>query len=126
MDTEERKEKTKEDICGYLKEGMYKGDSARLAGVSEDTYRRWYEEDADFAGRVEANILEYKRSLIKIVNACAEKDGRLAFEVLRRRWSEDWREYEGKRIITGLKVQIVKDVEELEVLKSLSAQSTTV
>lgn len=90
METEERKEKIKEDICVLLREGMYKKDAARLAGVSEDTYLRWYKEDADFADKVEVNIVSYKRSLIRKVTVCAETNGKLALEILRIRWPQEW------------------------------------
>lgn len=88
MDENQRKEEAKNNICNYLKQGLYKRDSAILAGISEATFYRWLEEDESFESRVEASILEYKHSLIKIVNACAEKDGRLALEVLRRRFPD--------------------------------------
>lgn len=86
MDTNE----VKEHICGYLKEGMYKKDAAVMAGISEATLHRWLKEDESFESQVVASILEYKRTLIRIVTACAEKDGRLALEVLKRRFPNDW------------------------------------
>lgn len=82
--------KVKEIICSYLREGMFKKDSAVMAGISEATLYRWLEEDESFKSRVEASILEYKRTLIKNVSTCAEKDGKLALEVLKRRFPDDW------------------------------------
>jgi len=84
--------KVKENICSYLKEGLFKKDSAIMAGISEATLYRWLEEDESFKSRVEASILEYKRTLIKNMTVCAEKDGRLALEVLKRRFPKEWSE----------------------------------
>lgn len=89
MDKDQKQEEIKNIIQGYLIEGMSKKDAARMAGISEATFYRWIEEDESFESRIEASILEYKRSLIKIVNACAEKDGRLALELFKRRFPED-------------------------------------
>lgn len=82
--------KVKENICNYLREGMFKKDSAIMAGISEATLYRWIEEDESFKSHVEASILEYKRTLIKKMTVCAEKDGRLALEVLKRRFPKEW------------------------------------
>jgi transposase len=81
---------TKQAICNSLKEGMFKKDAALLAGISEATLYRWIEEDESFDSRVEASVLEYKRTLIRNVTICAEKDGRLALEVLKRRFPKEW------------------------------------
>ncbi|MDP2649669.1 MAG: hypothetical protein Q8P10_02385 [bacterium] len=88
MEDAQKKEETKNRIYDYLKQGLHKKDSAVLAGISEATLYRWIEEDESFESRVEASILEYKHTLIKNINICAEKDGRLALEVLRRRFPE--------------------------------------
>lgn len=90
MDTASKREEIKENICSNLKQGMFKKDAARMAGISEDTYMRWYKEDADFADRVEASILEYKQSLIKNLNLQAEKNGMLALKILQWRFPKDW------------------------------------
>lgn len=100
MDKEEKIDEIKKDICDFLKEGITKKDAAIMAGISEATFYRWIEENESFKSRVEASILEYKHTLIKNVNTCAEKDGRLALEVLSRRYPKEW----------GVKTQI--EVEE--------------
>jgi hypothetical protein len=107
MDTDSKRQKIKEDICTYLKDGLCKRDASLMAGISEDTYLRWYKEDADFADRVEASILAYKHSLIQIINTSVKSDGRLALEILRRRFPREWNipqkiEHEG-RITTDTK-----------------------
>jgi len=90
MDENLRKEETKNNIYNYLKEGLFKKDAAVMAGISEATFYRWIEEDESFKSRVEASIIEYKHSLIKNINACAVKDGKLALEILRRRFPKEW------------------------------------
>lgn len=85
----------KNKIYEYLKEGMHRKDAANMAGISEATFYRWLESDESFKSRIEANILEYKRSLIHCVNTCAIKDGRLALEVLKRRFPKEWSENSG-------------------------------
>lgn len=87
---DERNKETKEKIHTYLKEGMCKKDAALMSGISEKTFYRWVSEDDSFDSCVEASILEYKHSLIKKINIAAEKDGRLALEVLTRRFPNEW------------------------------------
>ena len=52
MDNDLKRDKVKEDIYTYLKQGMYKKDAAVMAGVDESTLFRWIKEDASFASRV--------------------------------------------------------------------------
>lgn len=84
------KETKKNNIYNYLKQGMSKKDSAQMVGIDESTFYRWVELDASFASRVEASVLEYKLTLVKNVNINAVKDGRLALEVLKRRFPKEW------------------------------------
>lgn len=90
MDENQKTNEIKNTICSYLIEGMFKKDAAVMAGISEATFYRWVEEDESFKSRVEAGVLEYKHTLIKNVNAAAVVNGRLAFEILTRRFSNDW------------------------------------
>jgi hypothetical protein len=90
MNSDPKRDKTKEDICNYLKQGLLKKDASVMAGIDESTLYRWMNDDASFASRVEASVLEYKHSLIKYVNTSAVNDGRLALEVLRRRFPDEW------------------------------------
>lgn len=87
----QKKEKVKNKICEYLKQGMSKKDAAIMAGISEATFYRWMV-DESFESRAEASILEYKHTLVNNVTKCAEKDGRLALEVLKRRFPNEWGE----------------------------------
>jgi hypothetical protein len=84
------KETKKNNIYDYLKQGMCKKDSAQMVGIDESTFYRWIESDTSFASRVEASILEYKHTLIRNVTTCAEKDGRLALEILKRKFPKEW------------------------------------
>lgn len=86
----EKNSTTKNIICKYLKEGMSKKDSVVLSGISEPTLYRWIDEDESFKSQVEASILEYKHELIKNLVTSTSKDGRLALEILSRRYPQDW------------------------------------
>ena len=90
MQTNMNNDAVKENIYGFLKEGLHKKDAAIMAGIDESTFYRWIESDASFASRVEASILEYKHTLVKNVNTSAIKDGKLALEVLKRRFPKEW------------------------------------
>lgn len=83
-------DEVKSNIYKFLENGMFKKDAAMMAGVSESTLYRWIDEDKSFESRVEASILIYKQSLIRKINRAAEKDGRLALEVLSRRFPNEW------------------------------------
>jgi hypothetical protein len=61
-----------------------------MAGISEATFYRWIEEDESFESLVEASILDYKHTLVKNLTDNAVKDGRLALEVLKRRFPKEW------------------------------------
>ncbi len=89
MDKDQKNTIIEDRICAYLKEGMYKKDAAVMAGVNESTLYRWIEANASFASQVEASILEYKHSLIQNINTQAKTDGRLALEILKRRFPKD-------------------------------------
>jgi transposase len=80
----------KTNIYTFLKEGLCKRDAAIMAGISEATFYRWLKEDESFESQIEAKILEFKRSLIKNLTICAKKDGRLALEILKRRFPDEW------------------------------------
>lgn len=90
MDERTQHQTVKNNIHKYLKEGLFKKDAAVLAGISEATFYRWLDDDESFKSQVEANIAEYKLSLIKTVNTAAIKNGKLALEVLQKRWPKDW------------------------------------
>lgn len=90
MDENLKKQSVKDNICNLLKEGLFKKDAAIMAGISEATLYRWIEEDESFKSRVQASLIEYKRKLFNIVTKCSETDGRLALELLKRRFPNDW------------------------------------
>lgn len=90
MDENQHNEETKTAICNYIEDGMYKKDASVMAGISEATLYRWLETDESFKSRVEASVLRYKHTLIKNINTCAVKDGRLSLEVLKRRFPKEW------------------------------------
>ena len=86
----EKKQNVKKRIYKYLQEGMFKKDAAAMAGISEATYFRWIKEDESFESQVELRILKFKHTLVKNVILSSHKDGRLALEILRRRFPKEW------------------------------------
>lgn len=83
-------EKTVNEICQFLEDGLPQKDAAVLSGISEKTFYRWMEKHDSFDSKVEASITRYKEKLIKIVNVHSVKDGKLALEILARRWPDEF------------------------------------
>lgn len=94
-------EQTVQEIRRQLEEGMLQKDAARLAGITEETFYNWQREKKadgipnpeyhpEFSELVERAITVYKQKLIKVVNFNSLKDGRLALEVLARRWPDEY------------------------------------
>jgi len=77
-------------LCEYLENGMNKKDAAAMVGIGETTLYRWMKENGSFGSRVEASVLTYKQKLIQTMNISAVDDGRLALEILARRWPGDF------------------------------------
>jgi hypothetical protein len=81
-------------IVEYLEEGLWFKDACQMVGIDESTGHRWKKEnpeaDNSFASRVEAGIMVYKRKMIKCVTLGSIKDAKVALEVLRVRFPEDW------------------------------------
>ena len=99
-------EATVNSICNYIEEGMPQKDGAVLSGIDESTFYRWMEKHASFASKVEASLLKYKEKLIKVVNVNSVKDGKLALEVLARRWPA---EFSSKQTIEVINPQLELD-----------------
>lgn len=78
--------KTVNNICKNLERGLSQKDSALLVGISEDTFYDWKLKKPEFSESVERAIVKYKQRLITQVNLYSIKDGRLALEVLSRKW----------------------------------------
>lgn len=115
----------KNKICEYIKAGMHRKDAAVMAGISEATFYRWIESDESFKSRIEASLLEYKHSLIKCVNTCAIKDGRLALEVLKRRFPNEWGENSGFEETNVIREGMDELVEKLDAIVSAKKAGTT-
>lgn len=86
-----RRKTIEKDICTHLRQGLDKKGAAKLAGISEKTFYRWVAENDSFGSRVEANILEYRHSLVKTINTHAIKNGMIALKILETRWPKDWK-----------------------------------
>lgn len=101
----------KDKIVEYLENGMWFKDACVLSGITEQTGHRWKREDVSFVSRVEAGILTYKEKLIKVVNIGSIKDARVAIEVLKTRWPDEWNAVK--------KVEIVDPQKELNRIREL-------
>lgn len=74
------------EICGYIKEGLYQKDAAMLSGISESTFYEWLSTKSEFSESISRASIEYKRSLLKSITRQTVKDGKLALEMLGRRY----------------------------------------
>lgn len=77
-------------ICSSIETGLSQKDSAVLSGINEDTFYTWKNEKPEFSESVERAIIKYKQKLITQVNSYSIKDGRLALEVLSRKWPHEF------------------------------------
>ena len=84
------KEEIIKAICQKLENGLIEKDAAILSGIGESTYYEWKNEKQNFRSRVEAALAIYREKLIKIVNYHSIKDGKLALDILARRWPEEF------------------------------------
>ena len=87
---EDKKVTIKERIIKYLEQGLWFRDACIAAGSSEASGHRYKNTDESFKSRCEAAIIKYKAKLITCVNIGATKDARIAIEVLKTRWPEEW------------------------------------
>lgn len=100
-------EETINSICRFLEDGMPQKDAAILSGIDESTFYDWMNvHKPSFPSRVEASLSKYKEKLINIVNVNSIKDGKLALEVLARRWPE---EFSSKHTIEVINPQLELD-----------------
>jgi len=89
-------------MCGFIERGSYPEVAARNCGIGARTYYEWRkqgEEDqqagldtafTEFLEAVDAAIAKAEEKLIKVVNNNIPEDGRLALEVLSRRFPYRW------------------------------------
>lgn len=98
-------------ICKYLEAGLWFKDACIAAGVSEPTGHRYKTDDKVFKSQVEASISKYKEKLIKCINEGATKDPKIALDILKIRFPEEWNPVK--------KIQIVDPEAELKRIKDL-------
>ena len=83
------------EICSNVASGLSQKDSAILSGISEDTFYTWRKDKSEFSESLERAVIQYKESLVSKMNSFMFKDGKLALEVLARKWPSEY----GKRDI---------------------------
>lgn len=81
---------TKKKILLNLEVGMNKIDSALLEGISKASMYRWMDEDKTFKTDVKKSIINYKKTLVKSVATGAKRDGKLALDVLERKYPKEY------------------------------------
>lgn len=95
-------EQIKSEILGYIENGNSYTDACILAGVSLSTFMEWkakghkardkniIDRFSEFLERLDRAKIKYKAWLIQNVNNSAKKDGKLALEVLSRKWPREY------------------------------------
>ena len=95
-------EENKESILKFIREGMTYKDAAILTGIGESTLRKYrtlgiearkediQNEYIEFLEEMDRAKIEYKKSLVDSVTESSKKDGKLALEVLSRKWSDEY------------------------------------
>ena len=91
MKIEEIPQIIRNEIKNNLENGILEEDVGQLSGSSKSTYFRWKKEVKGFDEFCEKAILTYKKKLINAVNLGTIKDGKLALEMLERRWPDQWK-----------------------------------
>jgi hypothetical protein len=78
------------EICSNVASGLSQKDSAILSGINEDTFYTWRKEKSEFSESLERAVIQYKESLVSKMNSFMFKDGKLALEVLARKWPNEF------------------------------------
>lgn len=117
-------EKLKAEIIRYIENGNNYRDSCVLANVSETTFHKWAKQGRDdieagkkteyteFTDKIAQAKTKYKAWLIQSVNNTCKKDGKLALEVLSRKYEEFAKRdsHQVNHTIEGEAVDIIKSI----------------
>jgi DNA-binding XRE family transcriptional regulator len=79
-----------EEICKWLRAGNTQKDSAKLAGISEETYYTWQKEHPEFSESIEKAETECKARNIAIIQKAGEKQWQASAWYLERRHNKDF------------------------------------
>lgn len=93
MTYETLKEKYKEtvdEILQNIEAGMTEQDSCILAGIPKATHYDWKANIPEYADDCRRAKINYKKTLITAVNVNSIRSGKIALEVLRRRFPKEW------------------------------------
>ena len=77
-------------ILDAIASGMTQRDAAKLSGVSEDTLCNWKRNNSDFSEQMERKSIEYKQSLVQIINKAAITNWKAAVWILQHRWKREF------------------------------------
>lgn len=115
-------------LCKAVSEGMSQWDAAIMAGISRRTFGKWKKASVHFQRKLREAEVGYKQKLIKIVNVRSVEDGRLALEILARKWPREFGlvqkvevidpQLEIKKMMKVIEGKDVKKIEEGEVVEN--------
>ena len=77
---------TVKQVISFIEDGLSQKDACRLTKIGESTFYDWLKQKPEFSESVELAITKYKMKLLSYVNSQSISDGKLALEVLARRW----------------------------------------
>jgi transcriptional regulator with XRE-family HTH domain len=103
-----------EIILDCISRGYSQRDAARLAGISEDTISNW-KKDSDFSEQMEQKEIEYKYSLLKIIQDAGQKSWQACAWILERKYHSEYGKPNENETVLALYAE-----RQQEILKKLS------
>lgn len=121
-------------ICDRIANGVPQTTAAVATGVPKRTFQEWLEKGRregaaepykSMADRIEAALAVYHESRIELVQIGAEKDPRLAFQELERRFRDDWAD---PRMLPagGVNINVTIEAERRDTAERMVAAATRV
>jgi transposase-like protein len=87
-----------ERICGHIREGVSLHGASEICGVNPSTFHDWRHKHSDFAKMViEANGAS-EAALVGYAMNTARTDGRVAVQMLERRFQDRWQRHEHHQV----------------------------
>src|SRR3990167_3935465 len=118
------KEEVKKAVVSELENGMTLKDAAIYCGISRATLLRWRHEDEAFEAKIKKAKITYKRSLIRCVNIRSIEDGRLALEMLARKWPDEYAEKRQVEFIIDPEKEIRRIIETIRGIRPFAVEET--
>ncbi len=77
-------------IYKAIADGLTQRDAAALAGISEDTFSLWKNDNSDFSEQIRKKEIEHKRKLIQIIEKASLRSWQAAAWRLERKYKEEF------------------------------------